>query len=121
MKQYLELTKRILKEGRQVDPENARTASGYRSIIGTQMHFNLLEGFPIVTTKYTPFRLIIEELLFFIRGDTNNNRLTEKNVHIWDRFQPVQKTPYKRAGLADRRPCLQTENRRYRPRSTRRT
>lgn len=61
-----------------------RTGTGTRSVFGRQLRFNLQEGFPIPTTRFVPIRLVIEELLWFLKGDTNNNSLTDKNVHIWD-------------------------------------
>lgn len=42
------------------------------------------KAFPLITTKRVPFRLIKEELLWFLRGSTNANELTERGVHIWD-------------------------------------
>ena len=50
------------------------------------MRFNLGDGFPLVTTKKVPIRLIVEELLWFLRGETNIKTLVEKNVHIWDEW-----------------------------------
>lgn len=81
MKQYLDLVNRILTEG--VVKED-RTGTGTKSIFGHQMRFNLGNGFPLLTTKKVFLRGIIEELLWFISGDTNKKTLQAKNVHIWD-------------------------------------
>jgi thymidylate synthase len=81
MKQYLDLLDRIMKEG---VVKTDRTGTGTKSIFGHQMHFNLENGFPLVTTKKVFLRGIIEELLWFISGDTNKHTLQSKNVHIWD-------------------------------------
>ena len=83
MKQYLELGDRIFYEG---NTRGDRTGTGTRSLFGRQMRFDLSKGFPLVTTKHVPIRLIIEELLWFLKGSTNNNELVEKNVHIWDEW-----------------------------------
>ena len=48
------------------------------------MKFDLSQSFPLLTTKKTFWRGIVEELLWFIKGDTNAKHLQEKNVHIWD-------------------------------------
>lgn len=81
MKQYLDLVNRILTEGVE---KGDRTGTGTKSVFGHQMHFNLEDGFPLLTTKKVFLRGIIEELLWFIKGDTNKHTLQEKNVHIWD-------------------------------------
>lgn len=83
MKQYLDLERRILTEGTRKED---RTGTGTISIFGHQMRFDLSEGFPLVTTKKMFTRGIIEELLWFISGDTNKKTLQAKNVHIWDEW-----------------------------------
>lgn len=50
------------------------------------MRFDLSKGFPLFTTKRTPFRLIASELLWFIKGDTNIRYLLKNNNHIWDEW-----------------------------------
>jgi dihydrofolate reductase/thymidylate synthase len=52
---------------------------------GTMMKFDLQKGFPLLTTKKMFLRGVIEELLWFLRGETNSNILKNKNVHIWDK------------------------------------
>ncbi len=61
-----------------------RTGTGTRSLFGLQMRFDLQRGFPLVTTKRVYTRPMIEELLWFLRGSTDNNELVTKDVHIWD-------------------------------------
>ncbi len=79
--QYLHLLEDIMENGSDSDD---RTGVGTRKIFGTQLKFSLRDSFPILTTKKTYWKGIVEELLWFIRGDTNANHLKEKGVHIWD-------------------------------------
>jgi thymidylate synthase len=49
------------------------------------MRFSLKDGsIPILTTKKTAWKTCLKELLWFVRGDTNNKLLKEQGVHIWD-------------------------------------
>ncbi|QST02963.1 thymidylate synthase (plasmid) [Pontibacillus sp. ALD_SL1] len=82
--QYLDWLKRIQEEGTQ---KGDRTGTGTISLFGEpQMVFDLKQGFPLITTKKVPFRLIKTELLWFISGDTNIKYLVDRNVHIWDEW-----------------------------------
>ena len=81
MKQYLDGLRTILEKGVQ---RGDRTGTGTIDHFGYQMRFDLSEGFPLLTTKKVFTRGIIEELLWFLRGETNIQPLLDKNVHIWD-------------------------------------
>lgn len=48
------------------------------------MRFNLAESFPLLTTKKVFFRGVVEELLWFLRGNTNGKLLLDKGVKIWE-------------------------------------
>jgi thymidylate synthase len=80
-KQYQELLQTILDYG--VEKKD-RTGTGTKSIFGYTIRHNMKEGFPLLTTKKMPFRLIVTELLWFLRGDTNIKYLVDNDCHIWD-------------------------------------
>src|SRR5690625_7920646 len=82
-KQYLNLCEQILNNG---TFKSDRTNTGTYSIVGYQMRFDLSEGFPLLTTKRVPFRLVASELLWFIKGDTNIRYLLENNNNIWNEW-----------------------------------
>ena len=78
--EYFGLVKKIMDEGTFKDD---RTGTGTLSLFGPQMEFDLSKGFPLLTTKKLPFRIIAEELFWFIKGDTNLKTLLDKNINIW--------------------------------------
>ncbi|RIB26377.1 thymidylate synthase [Gigaspora rosea] len=81
--QYLDLIKNIIKIG---EPRNDRTGTGTLSIFSPgQLRFSLRDNrLPLLTTKRVFFLGIVEELLWFIRGETDVRKLHEKNIYFWD-------------------------------------
>lgn len=63
-----------------------RTGTGTRSVFGYQTRYDFREGFPLLTTKKMYLRPIAEELLWFIKGDTNIKYLVDRNVKIWNEW-----------------------------------
>ncbi|KAF4695125.1 hypothetical protein FOZ60_005863 [Perkinsus olseni] len=80
--EYLKLIEDIIENGEEADD---RTGVGTRTIFSCHMRFSLRDGvFPLLTTKRVFWRGVVEELLWFIKGDTNAKHLSEKGVKIWD-------------------------------------
>ena len=80
MKQFRDLIINILAEGESSDD---RTGTGTFRIPGHIMQFDLKKGFPLITGKFTGFRLFAEEMLWMLKGQMDLRSLLQKNVHIW--------------------------------------
>ncbi|PAF38622.1 thymidylate synthase [Terribacillus saccharophilus] len=80
---YLDLCRYVLENGTKKED---RTGTGTVSVFGYQMRFDLQKGFPLLTTKKVPFRLIASELLWFLKGDTNIRYLLQHNNNIWNEW-----------------------------------
>jgi thymidylate synthase len=91
--QYQALLQSILQYG--VD-KNDRTGTGTRSIFGYTIRHKMSEGFPLLTTKHVPFKLIVTELLWFLKGDTNIKYLVDNGCNIWngDAYKKYVNHPY---------------------------
>ncbi len=91
MRAYLDIVKKILEEGKLV---NTRTGVKAYTIAGAMFEHDMSKGFPLLTTKKTPFKLVASELEFFIKGITDKKWLQDKNNHIWDEWAKPQLAPY---------------------------
>lgn len=76
---FLDLLHRIMKNGK-LKPN--RTGIPTLGLWGEQVRFDL-STFPLITTRRISFRIIVEELLFFLSGKTQSKVLEEKGVKIW--------------------------------------
>ncbi len=80
-KQYQNLLQDILDNGIQKED---RTGTGTISVFGRQIRHKMSEGFPLLTTKKMAWNVMVAELLWFLRGDTNIKFLLDYDCHIWD-------------------------------------
>ena len=83
MKAYLDILKKILEEG---EVKESRTVVDTIALTGAFFEHDMTDGFPLLTTKRIPFRLIASELEFFIKGITDKQWLIERDNHIWDEW-----------------------------------
>lgn len=82
--QYLDLMRECLERGdRQADQGHGKVTQG---VFGRQIRFNLAEGFPLLTTKRVYWKGVLEELYWFMSGQTNIKYLVDRDVHIWDDY-----------------------------------
>lgn len=78
---YLDFCQYILNHGNErID----RTGVGTISSFGHQLTFDISNTVPLLTTKKVSWKHVIEELLWFIRGDTDAKILQNKGIKIWD-------------------------------------
>ncbi|KPB81804.1 thymidylate synthase [Pseudomonas syringae pv. tomato] len=83
MKSYLDLLGDVLENGAQ---KGDRTGTGTISVFGRQFRHDLSNGFPLLTTKKLHFKSIVNELIWFLGGDTNVKWLNENGVKIWNEW-----------------------------------
>ena len=79
--QYIDMLRNIMENG---NIRSDRTGTGTKSLFGCQMRYDISKHFPLLTTKRMYWKGIVEELIWFLSGDTDANILKKKNVHIWD-------------------------------------
>jgi len=83
MRAYLDLLTDIRDNG---SDRGDRTGTGTRSVFGRQLRFDLSAGFPLLTTKKVHFKSVVNELIWFLNGDTNTAWLRDHGVSIWDEW-----------------------------------
>ena len=79
-REYLKTLTQVLSEGVLTESRNGPVYSYF----GSRMVFDLQKGFPLLTTKQMGYKTILRELLWFLRGSTDNQELQDQKVHIWD-------------------------------------
>jgi thymidylate synthase len=87
---YLELLAQVMRRGRRKEQRAVLTSDGRRpstcSLFGAQMRFDLQEGFPLLTTRKMSFRIVAEEVAWFLSGSRNARALSDRGVRIWDNW-----------------------------------
>ncbi|KKU13522.1 MAG: Thymidylate synthase [Candidatus Magasanikbacteria bacterium GW2011_GWC2_45_8] len=91
MKAYLDIVRAILERG---EKKSNRTGVDTIAIAGAMFEHDMSKGFPMLTTKKVPFKLVASELEFFIKGITDKKWLQDRNNHIWDEWCTPLKVPY---------------------------
>jgi thymidylate synthase len=91
MKAYLDIVRRVLDTG--IRRPN-RTGVDAIAVPGVMFEHDMAEGFPLLTTKSVPLRLVASELEFFIKGITDKHWLQQRNNHIWDEWCNPEIVPY---------------------------
>ena len=77
--QYIELIKKIINSGELRQTRNSVT----KSIFGEKLEFDISKSIPFITTKKLAWKTVIRELLWFLSGSTDNKKLLDQNVKIW--------------------------------------
>lgn len=77
---YLSTLQTIIQKA---DTRQDRTKIGVKSIFSNKLEFDISNSIPLLTTKTVSFKNILEELLWFCRGETDSNILKEKGINIW--------------------------------------
>ena len=91
MQTYLDIVQRVLGHG---ERKTNRTGTDALAIAGAYFEHDMATGFPLITTKKMPFKVVASELEFFIKGITDKEWLRTRNNHIWDEWASPTKAPY---------------------------
>jgi thymidylate synthase len=91
MRTYLDIVQKILDTN---ELKQTRQGPDAYAIAGAMFEHDMRRGYPLLTTKKVPFRLVATELEFFIKGITDKQWLLDKNNHIWDEWANPEKAPY---------------------------
>ncbi len=91
MRAYLTIVNRVLTEGAL---KSTRQGTDACTIAGAYFEHDMAKGYPLLTTKKVPMRLVASELEFFVKGLTDKQWLIDRNNHIWDEWASPVKAPY---------------------------
>lgn len=91
MQAYLDIVQKVINTGIKKMP---RQGVECYTAAGAMFEHDMSKGFPLLTTKKVPLRLVATELEFFIKGITDKQWLLDRNNHIWDEWASPKKAPY---------------------------
>ena len=91
MQAYLDIVKKVLDQGVR---KKTRTGVDAYTVAGALYEHEMAHGYPLLTTKKVPFKLVATELEFFIKGLTDKQWLIDHGNHIWDEWANPKKAPY---------------------------
>ncbi len=91
MKAYLDIVRNVLEKGA---VRHNRTGVDAITVAGVMFEHDMSQGFPLLTTKSVPLRLVASELEFFLRGISDKRWLQERDNHIWDEWCSPSIVPY---------------------------
>ncbi len=100
MRSYLDIVQTVLDHG--IEEQN-RTGTPAKKIAGSIFVHEMSSGFPLLTTKFVPFKAVASELEFFIKGLTDKQWLQERKNRIWDEWASPKKAPYGHDEVAKKR------------------
>jgi thymidylate synthase len=89
--QYLNLVSQILEHGKW---KQNRTGVRTLTIVHAMLNHDMSTGYPLLTTKKMPFRVMAVELEGFIKGVKDKRWFQQRNCHIWDEWCNPKKVPY---------------------------
>lgn len=88
MKAYLSLIEQILNEG-SLTPQRAKVNGAPVNMLllpGLTFRHDLRRGFPLLTTKKVPMKLVAAEDEFFIKGEHRKEDLHRRSCPIWNEW-----------------------------------
>src|SRR3989338_10625783 len=91
MQTYLNIVRHILEHG---EMKQNRTGVSALTVAGAMFEHDMASGYPLLTTKKMPFKIMAAELEFFIKGITDKQWLLDRNWHIGDEWCNPKKVPY---------------------------
>ncbi|HZX44469.1 MAG TPA: thymidylate synthase [Candidatus Nanoarchaeia archaeon] len=106
MKAYLDIVKKVLDEG---IVRHNRTGTDAITIAGAMFSHEMSSGFPLLTTKSVPFRLVASELEFFLRGISDKKWLQDRDNHIWDEWCSPSIVPYSHDAITKKKMLLERD------------